>query len=183
MAKLVSFFAFMFIGAAILTGIMEGGGGIATTALANDIDDTITTLHVQSTTMFLPADFVIIGEERILYTSDNATAFIGCTRGHSGTTAVAHSAGDHVYTAETSVVNNALGFNIAATTATVGVFSVLLIPVYFFTRTLPQLILWNWSFLDGELAILAYFFFAISIGFVVSLAIAMLQVAQGILRR
>jgi len=183
MAKLTSFFLFCFIGAAILTGIMEGGGGIATTELALTVDADDTTLHVTSTDMFLDADFVVIGEERILYTSDNVTAFLNCTRGHSGTEAVSHVSGSRVYTAETSVVNNALGFNIAATTATVGVFSVVMIPVYFFTRTLPQLVMWNYSFLSGELAILAYFFFAVSAGFVVTLAIQMLQVARGILGR
>ena len=183
MAKLVTFFAFLFVVASILTGIMEGGGGIAATELSADVDDTETTIPVVSTTNFLATDFVIIGDERILYTSDNATAFIGCTRGYDGTDAVAHSSGDNVYTADASVINNGLGFNIGATQASVGTLAVIMIPWNFFTITLPRLIMWNWAFLQGELAILAYFFFAVSIGFVGSLALVMLQVARGILGR
>lgn len=162
---------------------MEGGGGIATTALTADISDVDVTLPVTSTAGFLDSDFVIIGSERSLYANKDDTNFLACTRGYGGTEAVAHSSGSNVYTADASVINNAMGFNIAATTATVGVFSVVMIPAYFFTKTLPQLVVWNYSFLTGEMAILGYFFFAASIGFVVTLAIAMLQVARGILGR
>jgi len=182
-AKLIMFFTFSFVGASILTGILAGGGGLATTLLNGDINDVVAVITVDSTDGFLAADVLTIGDEEIAYTGKTDTTFTGCTRGYNGTTACTHDDNVNTYTSNASVVNSALGFNVASTAATFGALSVVVIPFNFFTKTLPQLVSWNFSFLTGDLAFVAYFFFAISIGLVVVLALYMVQVAQGIIRR
>lgn len=177
------FFAFSFVGASILTGILAGGGGLATTPLNGAIDHDDVIITVDSTTMFLANDYITIGDEEILYTGKTDTTFTGCTRGCNGTTATSHSDTDNVYTTNAGTINSALGFNVAATAATYGFLSVVVLPFNFFTKTLPQLISWNFSFLTGDMAFIAYFFFAVSIGLVVVLALYMIQVAQGVMRR
>jgi hypothetical protein len=48
-----------FIGS-ILSGIMEGGGGINTTSLTTDHTDAVTTLNVVSTEGFLKKGYVVV---------------------------------------------------------------------------------------------------------------------------
>jgi hypothetical protein len=183
MAKLIMFFAFSFVGASILTGILAGGGGLAVTQLNGALTDVAVVINVDSTDGYLANDYITIGDEIILYTGTTATSFTGCTRGVDGTTACAHDDEENVYTTYASVINSALGFNVASTAATYGAFSIIALPFNFFTKTLPHLIAWNFEFLRGDLAWVAYFFFAMSIGLVVTLALQLIQVAQGIIRR
>lgn len=173
MAKLITTFIFIFIGCAILSAVMEGGGGIVAVALETTVDADDLTLEVASTSGFLDADYVIIGSEKILYTSITATEFTvdADGRGYDGTEAVAHVEGAMVYTAEASAVNNALGFNIAATADTMGLWSTITIPFFFLTKTLPRIVMMNYSFLSGQLAIIGWFFFAAAAGLIITLAL------------
>lgn len=173
----------MFVGFALLSAVLEGGGGIAVTELTADINETDTTITVDSTDIFLSSDYIVIEDEEIAYTGKTDTTFTGCTRGYGGTEAAAHSDGTLCQTADASVINHALGYNVATTSATSGPLTVIVIPAKFFTETLPRLIQWNWSFMTGHMAIVGFFFFAASIGLVVTIALAMLHVAQGVLRR
>lgn len=161
----------MFLGATILSSVMEGGGGIATTKLSAGIDDAVVVLPVTSTAGFLGADYVVIEDEKILYTGTTPNSFTVCTRAYDGTIAKAHSSGSNVYTAEASAVNQALGFNIAATADSMGVWAALTIPFYFLTKTIPRIIVMNFSFLSGQLALVGWFFFAMAAGLVITLAI------------
>jgi hypothetical protein len=174
-SKLITFFLFVFIGAAILSGIMEGGGGIQTTELTAAIDDDDTILTVTSTDGFLDADYLIIGTEKILYDWTDGTHFgrvaNPCTRGYDGTTATSHAADAMVMTADASTVNNALGFNIGAMADSMGLWSVVIIPFYFLTKTLPRIVMMNFSFLSGQLAIIGWFFFAAGAGLIITLAL------------
>lgn len=153
------------------------------TYLTSDISDTDNVIPVESTNMYLNNDYLRIENEEILYTGKTDTTFTGCTRGVNGTTAIAHISGTSVYTAYASTINSALGFNVASVSATYGAFAIVVLPLNFFRYTLPQLVSWNFQFLRGELAWVAYFFFAISIGLIVVIAIQLAQLAQGILRR
>lgn len=173
MAKLISFFLFVFIGSAILSAVMEGGGGIAATALSAAIDDDDVTISVDSTDGFLAADWIVIDDERILYTGKTSTTFTGCTRGYDGTEAESHAIDAMAYTMEASAINNAMGFNIAAEADSMGLWSAITIPFYFFTRTIPHIIRLNYSFLSGELAIIGWFFFAAGAGLIITLAISL----------
>jgi len=177
------FFAFCFVGSSILSGILAGGGGMAVTGLDGDLTLDAVSITVDSTDMFLANDYVTIGDEDILYTGKDATHFTGCTRGCNSTDAVPHDDDSNLYTTDASTLNSALGFNVASTAATYGAFSIIILPLNFFRYTLPRLIAWNFAFLQGDLAWVAYFFFAVSIGFVVVLAIQLALVAQGIIRR
>jgi hypothetical protein len=69
-------------------------GGTVTGAQLSQLDgainNSVTTVVVDSTTGFPAAGTIIIDSELITYTSKTGTDFVGCTRGALGTTAVSH---------------------------------------------------------------------------------------------
>jgi len=152
---------------------MKGGGGIVAASLDGDITDTDTTITVDSTTDYLSQDYIIIGEEKILYTGTTAATFTGATRGYDGTDAVPHYDGDMVYTADASSINNALGFNIAAVQDNMGWWGTITIPFRFLFQTLPRIARMNMSFLAGSLAIIGWVWFAMAAGFFITLALSL----------
>jgi hypothetical protein len=58
--------------------------GTATNQLNGAINNSVTTITVDSTTAFSAAGNILIDSENISYTSKNSTQFLGCTRGLSG---------------------------------------------------------------------------------------------------
>jgi hypothetical protein len=58
--------------------------GTATNQLNGSINNSVTTITVDSTTAFSAAGNILIDSENISYTSKNSTQFLGCTRGLSG---------------------------------------------------------------------------------------------------
>jgi hypothetical protein len=64
-------------------------GGIITGAATNQLDgainNSVTTITVDSTSAFTASGNILIDSETISYTSKNSTQFLGCTRGLSGT--------------------------------------------------------------------------------------------------
>ena len=173
MTKMVVFFLCMLIACSVLGAAMRGGGGITATQLTSDITDEATTISVTSTTDYLSQDYVIIDEEKILYTGKTDTSFTGCTRGYDGTTASAHLEDAMVYTADASAVNNALGFNIAAVQDTMGFWGTITIPFRFLFQTLPRIARMNMAFLTGSFAIIGWFWFAMAAGFFITLALSL----------
>lgn len=173
MSKLVAFFMFMFIGCTALSAIMEGGGGVVAVELQTTIDTDDTTIEVSTTTDFLDADTVVIGNEEIEYTGKTATTFTGCTRASNGTTAAYHQAGSTVYTRNSSLINDAIAFSIPATVDSMGYWAVIAIPFNFLTKTLPHVLVMNYSFLTGDMAFIGWIFIAISTGFVITLALSL----------
>jgi hypothetical protein len=69
-------------------------GGLTPGSLQNQLDgainNSVTTITVDSTTGFPAAGTILIDSELITYTGKTATDFTGCGRGASGTTAVSH---------------------------------------------------------------------------------------------
>jgi hypothetical protein len=59
--------------------------GTATNQLDGAINNSVTTITVDSTSAFTAAGNILIDSENISYTSKNSTQFLGCTRGLSGT--------------------------------------------------------------------------------------------------
>lgn len=175
MSKLISGLIFMYIIITVLTTALNGGGGLNTTYLtSNTSTDTI---YVASTSGYLDADYIIIDGEKIAYTGKTDTAFTGCTFEKS------HLANAKVYSPSTSLLNNALGFNVGAITSSVGLFAVVTIPVTFCTVTLPNLVTGQlMPGLDGTLALFGYLWLAFTIGAVISIGVAMLWVASGIVK-
>jgi len=150
---------------------MEGGGGIVAVELATTIDSDDTTIEVASTADFRDDEIIIIGDEHIMPGSTTSTTFLTCTRGYDDTTAVAHTAGAIVYTHGASMINNAMGFNVAATADEMGFWAVVTIPFNFMTKTLPHVVSMNYSFLTGEAGIIGWFILALGAGMIIALAL------------
>lgn len=172
MAKAIAFMLLLYFALAMSVGILAGGGGYAVTALAAGVDEDDAILEVNSTSGFLSSDYIELGEEKTLYTGKTATTFTGCTRGYEGTTAVAHPVGTAVYTTSASVVNSALGFNIAATVDTMGMWSIISVPFLFFSKTLPQLLLMPYQLFRGSLVIFAVILVLIQVAIVITIAMS-----------
>jgi hypothetical protein len=172
--KLTGFFLLLFIFSAFLSSIMEGGSGFAATKLSAPVADNAIVIPVDSTDGFLSADYIIIGDEQVLYTGITPLSFTGCTRGYGGTTAVAHATDENVYTSDASAINTAMGFNINATRDEYGAAALVAVPINFFRYTIPHIVAMNFSFLTGELAILSWFFFGSGVAFIITLAIAII---------
>jgi hypothetical protein len=168
--KLIAFFLFMMLGTGILLGIMAGGGGIVTTDLSANVSANQTYLPVLSTSDFYTQDYVIIGSEKIYYTSVNDTAFLSCTRGYGSTTATAHTEGARVYTAQSAAMNNAVGFNIIAVQDELGWLSFVAIPFLFVAVTIPHIIKDGANLITGDLAIIMWFYYAMVGAFIITLA-------------
>lgn len=66
-------------------------GSAAFTLLNGGINDSVTTITVDSTTGFLATGTLYIDAEQISYTGVTATTFTGCTRGINGTIAASHT--------------------------------------------------------------------------------------------
>ena len=58
---------------AVLSGVVEGGGGIITTRLTSDLSSISGTVNVESTAGFLKKDYIVIGDEYIRYTNLTST--------------------------------------------------------------------------------------------------------------
>lgn len=173
---------FFFMGA-VVSGIIEGGGGIYVTKLSADHTAIQTTLNVRNTSGFLKANYVQMGNEKVRYSNKTDTTFTGCTRGYDGTEAVEHSRGDKVFSPEADVINSALGFNVLSTGASVVAIDIPIILGRFFFITVPTLIMWDYSWLkEGWMQYVRILFQCISIGFFIYIAL-MIASALGILRR
>lgn len=182
MNKLIVSVVLLFLGFTMISSFCEGGGGIVSTDLTAGVSNAVTTIPVTSTTGFLTADVVVIGDEKVAYTGTTPVTFTGCTRGYNDTEAVVHSAGDKVYSEEVSVLNAALGFNIASTASTAGIAAVVQIPWKFLTISMPRLVMFDYSFFTGQLKYVQVVFQVIGVGFAVTMAVWMINALMGIFR-
>ena len=79
-----------------LTAIYAYDNTGTSTTLNGDINSSVTTVTVASTTGFEDSGTITIGEENITYTGKSTTQFTGCTRGTDSTSAASHTNGDAV---------------------------------------------------------------------------------------
>jgi len=179
MAKAIAFMLLLYFGMALAIGVLAGGGGYAATSLTEAIDEDTATLQVVSTNGFLDTDYIEFSDgEKVLYTGMTAPpfdvfiAFTGCTRGYEGTTATAHAEGAMVYTTSASTVNNAMGFNIAATVDSMGMWSILTVAWNFATKTVPRLLMMPYQLFTGELVIFAVILVIIQIAVVITIGMS-----------
>lgn len=181
MHRLLLTFLFVFIGCSILAAIMQGGGGIVSTQLTEDVTADAMTIPVVSTALFNDQDILRLGNEKILYESKTATTFVVHTRGYDDTTAEEFEAGRRVYSTEAGAINDALGFNLGVTVETGGALALIQLPINFFTKTLPHLIVLNVNlFSQPELQFIAIFWFGAGIALLVVLAIQIAPIAISI---
>ena len=68
----------------------------SSTTLNGNINSSVTTITVTSTTGFESVGTITIGTENVTYTGKTSTTFTGCTRGADSTSAASHSSGDTV---------------------------------------------------------------------------------------
>lgn len=163
---------------------MAGGGGIAATQLSGAISATATTINVDNTTGFLTSDVVTIDSEYIAYSGKTATSFTGATRGYNGSVATTHRNDKYVYTQETSMINQALGYNVASTSSTSGAFTVVALGFVFLGRGLLNLVIWDFPNLwIGQLIYFRIILMAIGGGLVIYICLNYLLPAMGILQR
>jgi hypothetical protein len=187
MNKLLAGFSFAFIALTIISFMVEGQGGLAATRLTTDLSKTATTAIVASTNGFLAADLIRISDEYILYTGKTSTTFTGLIRGDNNTTAGGYTSGTRVYNRSTSVVNQMLGFNVSEAMSTVGPVDTVKLLKNFFFESLPKIIMWNYSFLEGELytiplAYFKYMLYPLSIGFIITMFTSLISIFFGIAR-
>ena len=196
MNKLMAFFMFTFICGTIISFSMEGGSGIAGTTVSAAIDDSQTTIPVTSVNGFLPGgDRLTIEKENILYGSLQATGvYLAYTcpcikdvvRGaddytgedtkpasHGGpTTGLPGSGtpskkGTKVFNRGSSIVNQAIGFNIGEASSTLGKFTTGLKVPGALIKLVIKLVAWDFAFLEGNYVYFKYMFlYPISAGFV-----------------
>lgn len=177
----------LFIVGTVLSFSVEGEFGIAATNLTTTIDADDTTLIVASTTGFLAADFLIIGEEQICYTGTTATTFTSLVRGCNGTEASNHVAGSRVFNEGSGIVNSLIGFNIAEASSTTGILKVpfMLNTIY---NSLAKIVSWDYSYLEGTLWTipLVYvkfiFFYPLSGAFIIGLVFMLINIFMGVAR-
>ena len=83
------------------------------TTLSGNINSSVTTLPVVSTSGFRSAGAIRINNEIISYTGKTSTSFTGCTRGDFGTSNASHNSGDYVHgsQAQTSGASAAVKLN------------------------------------------------------------------------
>lgn len=161
----------IFIGCSMLAAILQGGGGIVSTFLAEDLSANATTMTVNSTGLFNNQDIIRIGDEKVLYSSKTDTTFVVTTRGYDDTTADAYEAGKRVYSTEAGVLNDAFGYNLGVSVETGGVWGIVMLPINFFIYTLPHLAVLNANLLQTpELAVIGIFWYAFGIALLVVVA-------------
>lgn len=170
----------------ILNAAMAGGGGLASTTLTSNLNSTSNTMYVTSTASFLSADVLVIDDEYVSYTGKTNTSFTGLVRGYNSSTAASHVTGKMVYTQETGMINQALGFNVASTSSTVGVLPVVSMTANFLGRALLNMVIWDFPNIfnqDETLKIIRIILIACGVGLLVYIGLNYLLPAMGILKK
>jgi len=166
MNKLIIAFAVLAFFFAMIEGMVSGDSSYATTKITVDIatSDSNFTMHVLNTEGFRDAGYLEIDNEVFDYNGKTEDTFLYCNHAAKGTTTASHSAGTLVYSEATGSVNAALGFQVVGTDSNVNIMS---FGWNFFTKTVPQLITFDYIFLeDGPLQYVRQLLLVISIGFI-----------------
>lgn len=177
--RLLLAFLIVFVGCTFLGAILTGGGGVVSTELSEDIGSDTEFIPADSTDTFANKDVLMIGEEKILYTSLNSSGFNVYERGYDDTTAENHTAGAVIYTESGGILNAALGYNVGIELETSGSLGVIQLPMRFFTTTLPHLVVLNANFLTDNpaLQIIGVFWLCAGIALLVDMSIRIAPIA------
>ncbi len=185
--KLIAGFMLFYLINVLLSAIMEGGGGMNTTRLSADLTSAALVVNVQNTEGFLQADYVTVDNEDIRYTNKTSTTLTvpASGRGYNNTTATTHSKGAKVFSPNSNVLNAALGFNVAATSTTIGGINFMVSTTFFFLKSVPKLVTWDFAQYRGSewLQLIRVILAAISTGFTLYLAYTVLWALGGVAQR
>ena len=192
----MSFFVFVFIVCQIVAVAITGGGMGRTALTANLLVGEVATAHVTSTANFLnatpavPAYLLVVGTKRevVEYTGKTVTTFTGMTRAVADPQtgeqyeASAFVIGDRIMTTNIGAIDSFMGFNVAGAQGLTGtVWAVVNSGIAMF-RNIPRMLTWDYPWFQGQASFLRYPLFALSAGFVWTIVMAFIQLAQGILR-
>jgi len=171
-----------------IDGIVVGASDMYATKLTVTMSENVTTANVQNTEGWRVADYMWIGDEKIAYNGRTGTTFTNLTRGYDNTENTAHPSGTRVYSRTSDAIRTSAGFNVVDIGASAGSVNMITLPIRFATTALPQLIVWNYSFLkEGNAQYIRMVLMAFSAGFAIYLmyqiASMLAGVAQGFLRR
>jgi len=182
MNKLIIAFCVLAFFFALIEGMVTGSTSYATTHLTSPVasDSTNFTMDVASTEGFKDSGYLDIDNETFTYNGKTDTEFLYCAHAANGTNPSAHLSGAKVYSQHTGAVNAALGFRVIGTDSGVNIMS---FGWNFFTKTVPQLITFDYVFLDsGPLQYVRTFLLLISVGFIFMVAYMVLSAFGGILQ-
>lgn len=186
MNKIVAGFCVCHYLLSLLSGMMDGNAGAAvSTKLTIAADEDDVTFDVVDTTGFQAGGGVIIVRgEKVEYTATaGGNQFIGLDRGIEGTTAGAHPIGAAVYNEDRGILNYIFGFNVVSTQIPGGTASVMSSPWEFMAESLPRIVSWNYSFLQGDMVILRDIMMSLSLGFIIYLAFMAINTVVGVLSK
>tara|TARA_B100000519_G_scaffold77944_1_gene67339 strand:+ start:2210 stop:2803 length:594 start_codon:yes stop_codon:yes gene_type:complete len=153
---------FLFVAGTMLSMMVEGGSGIASSQLTSNITATDQFIPVQSTSGFLDSDTrLFVGDEQISYTSLN-TAPGTCGsftppcfdtgasgRGTNSSTASAHTIGTHAYSEAVGLLNEMVGYRVGDLSTLTGKIFFPINATATFTQTISKAVMWDYSFLEG----------------------------------
>lgn len=177
MGKAFTAFAFVWMFVCIAGGVVEGDVNVASTSLTAAIDDDDDTIPVSSTVGFSEPGVIVIGDERIAYSSITAFSFgetLGSplVRGADDTKAIAHTIGSGVRTVEGGMMNTAVTYNIAVIADASGLWGAVTI-VLALLRIIGSFLILPISFLGTDLAIIGVIWWAMVAGMIISLGLAL----------
>jgi len=175
--RTVMFMGYMWIVTCLAGGIVSGVAPQASTRLTADISATDTTIPVVSTVGFKCPGTIVIDGERIAYSHLTATTIGGTfwrplIRGTGDVEATTHQEGAIVRMPESSLINDALSYNIALLSDASGLMSFITVPLALLNLIGSFMIL-PLSFLGTDLVILTIIWGVIAVGLLVSLWVAL----------
>jgi hypothetical protein len=181
MSKLITFFIMAWLGLAILGSVLQGSGGVVVTKLTASITSTTTSpIAVTSTNGFPSSGFVVIGGERISYTTKDSTHFGTAgnpnTRGYKvdgiGGSAVVHTNTSEVSTVEVDKLKQMMDHTITTIQDASGPFAFITIGYAFFSMLGQVFFKMPFDMLGTDLAFITYIWAALGIGALVSIVLS-----------
>jgi len=175
--NLFMFFVFAFLGASILSAIVEGHTGLATTELTAQLGETDTSMTVHSTQGFASSGVIQVGDETICFTGTTSTTLTGLTRGgncRKHSEVAVHASGDRIYSEAPGVINTLVGFDIASAFSDGGVVGFFKGVVTSFKnlpgfiQAIANMLMWDYSFLTGPYIYIRYIMYVFSAGLVLA---------------
>jgi len=177
LGKFTMFMMMVWVIVCIAGSVAQGHIDFARTSLTVAIDDDDATITVKSTEGFPEPGIIVIGEERIAYSSLTDTTFKGSitrplVRGAEGTTAIAHEIGDHVATIQGSMMNSSADYSIAVLSDTSGLQWFVSAPIAV-VALLGSFLFLPLQFLGTDLQLLTIIWAVFGVGGLIALTIAL----------
>lgn len=177
MGKATMFMMFVWLITCIAGSVMQGQIDFVRVSLTAPLTASGTTVNVSSTEGFPDSGIIVVGAERIAYSSKSATAFEGSlarpmVRGAEGTTATAHATGSQVATVPGAMLNSSAAYNIAVLSDPSGLQAFIAVPLALFSL-LSSFFFLPLQFLGTDLQILTYLWAVVGIGVLVALTVSL----------